>query len=63
MLLLNVCVCVVPLSHVLLSNVCVCVVPLSHVLLLNVCVCVVPLSHPSSRDLNYPLWDVQYFRK
>ena len=26
-------------------------------------VCVVPSSQPSSRDLDYPLWDVSYLRK
>ena len=51
--MLNVCVCVVPLSQ-----------PSSRDLLwLNVSVCVVPLSQPSNRDLDYPLWAVHVSEK
>ena len=61
--MLNVCVCVVPLSQPssrdLLYVKCLCVLSryLSPVVeiyyMLNVCVCVVPLSQPSGRDLLY----------
>ena len=55
-------VCVVSLSQMLYAKRLRVLSRYLRCYILNVCVCVVSLSQPSSRDLDYPLWDVHVLK-